>query len=412
MEPTAINRNKRTVHYGYVVVGCCLLIMSCTVSLMMGYAGIFYEPVSASLGVSVGTFGLYLSVLHLASAVTLSFAGRLMERFSARWLLTASAAAVGVCFVLMSKFTRVWHFYVPGAVFGTALAFLLYLGFPTLINRWFNARVGFLVGLCSAASGIGGMAFNPFGAWLIGQFGWRAAYLAFGAIVLLAVTPAIALLLRDRPADKHLLPYGEAQAQAASSAHGVLYASARRMPVFYALVLFSFLLASATALYVFLPSYAMSLGYELAQGSLVVSALMGGSMIGKVALGVVNDRSNLLGIAVTVGFASAGLGLMLLGHLGPAVMLAAGFLFGWGHAAVTVESAMLVRRVFGSRDFAPIYAKIAMAISLANMVASGGWGLLADGIGYVPVLLLCIAAMLVLGAVGCYALSVAKTGGK
>lgn len=392
----------KRIHYGYIIVFCCCLIMAANVSLMMGCAGIFYEPVSKALGVSVGTFGLYLSVVHLSSALMLPIAGKLMERYSARILLTASAAAVGLTFIGMSQFNAVWQFYVAGAIFGMALAFLLYLSFPTLVNRWFNTKVGFLIGLCSAASGIGGVLFNPFGAWLITSFGWRITYLSFGAIILVFVVPVIALLLWDYPADKGQEAYGRSEEQAGVS--GVEYSQAIRMPVFYGMMLFSFLLAASTSLNVFIPSYAVSSGYPLTQASVIASAVMVGVTVGKVVLGMINDKSSALGIVITVVCTICGLVLLILGRNGIALLVAGGFLFGWGYAAVTVESALLVRLIFGGKNYAQIYSNIAMTLSVANTVAAGGWGLLSDYTGFVPVFCICIVLMLILGAIGFYSL--------
>lgn len=392
------------VHYGYIIVFCCCLIMTVNVSLMMSCAGIFYEPVSQELGVTVGTFGLYLSVVHLSSALTLSAAGKLMERYSVRLLLTASAAAVGLTFLGMSRFNAMWQFYLAGVVFGMALAFLLYLSFPTLINRWFNAKVGLLIGLCSAASGVGGVLFNPLGALLITSFGWRTAYLSFGIVILVCVVPVIGILLRDYPADKGLLPYGLQQTATESGNDGISYGEAVRMPVFYAMMMFSFLLAAATALNVFIPSYAVSLGHPLAQASVIASTVMVGATIGKVALGMINDRSNVLGIVVMVVCTVCGLTLLIAGGNGLAMLVAGGFLFGWGYASVTVESALLVRRIFGTKSYARIYSAIALSLSVANTVASGGWGLLSDRTGYVPVFCTCLVFMLVVGGIGFYAL--------
>ncbi len=303
----------KRIHYGYVIVFCCCLIMAVNVSLMMGCAGIFYEPVSKSLGVTVGTFGLYLSVVHLSSALMLSVAGKLMERYRARLLLTVSVTAVDLTFIGMSQFNAVWQFYIAGAIFGMALAFLLYLSFPTLVNRWFNTKVGFFIGLCSAASGIGGVLFNPLGAWLITSFGWRTTYLSFGAIILVCVVPVIALLLRDQPSDKGLEAYGRHEGQAGSSGYGVSYSRAIRMPVFYGMMLFSFLLAASSSLNVFIPSYSVSLGYPLTQVSVIASAVMVGVTVGKVALGMINDKSSALGIVVTVVCTVCGLTLLILG---------------------------------------------------------------------------------------------------
>ena len=54
------------------------------------------------------------------------------------------------------------------------------------------------------------------------------------------------------------------------------------------------------------------------------------------------------------------------------------FLFGWAYAGVTVQTAMLTRSVFGTRDYARIYSVISIALAAGGALASGGWGLLAD----------------------------------
>ncbi|MCC8157788.1 MAG: hypothetical protein LIO50_00960 [Phascolarctobacterium sp.] len=74
-------------HYSYVIVFCCCLIMGVNVGIIMSCAGIFYQPVSRELGVSVGAFGMYMSVNYLASTLMLPVAGRLMDKFSARFIL-------------------------------------------------------------------------------------------------------------------------------------------------------------------------------------------------------------------------------------------------------------------------------------------------------------------------------------
>ena len=84
-----------------------------------------------------------------------------------------------------------WQFYVAGAVFGMTLAFLLYLGFPTLLNRWCKTRMGVFIGICSAGSGIGGVLFNPLAGFLITEYGWRVTYLIFGIIFMVIVTPIL-----------------------------------------------------------------------------------------------------------------------------------------------------------------------------------------------------------------------------
>lgn len=396
--------NKNEFHYGYVIVFCCCLIMGVIIGLVMSCAGIFYGPVSTELGVSVGDFGLYMTFVYALSFLTLSVAGKLLDKYSARWLLTLSAAVVGALYMAMSQFSAVWHFYVAGALIGIAFSFLLYLSYPVLINRWFNTRVGFFIGICSAASGVGGVLFNPLGGYLIQAHGWRITYLVFGAIILLVVAPLLGLLLRDHPADKGLKPFGEKADEVAAAKAGMDYAVAVRTPVFYALMVFAFMMIAVSTLNLFLPSYITSVGYSVEQSALVASAIMLGVTIGKVALGYVNDRSSLAGVLASTGLGIVGLVCLLMGESAMALMVAGGFLFGWAYAGVTVETALLVRSVFGTKDYSQIFSNIAIALALGGAVMAGGWGYLADILDFTWILTSGIVLLVLSMLIGVYAL--------
>jgi peroxiredoxin/sugar phosphate permease len=330
--------NSSKFHYGFVIVFCCCLIMGINIGLVMSCAGIFYKPVSNELGVSVGDFGLYMTFIYLFSTLTLSVAGKLMDKYSARWLLTLSSAILGFVFLGMSTFNEVWQFYAAGAVIGVTLAFLLYLSYPTMINRWFNSKVGFFIGVCSAASGIGGVIFNPLGGHLIANYGWRSTYLIFGIIILVLVTPLLGILLRNYPADKGENALGEKEVETAKS--GVAYNVAIKSSVFYALIVFAFMMISVSTLNLFLPTYVISVGYSVEQSAFVASAVMLGVTVGKVALGYINDKSALSGVLTSVGLGIAGFVFILFGTSGIVLMTIGGFLFGWAYAGVTVFLAL------------------------------------------------------------------------
>lgn len=368
-------------HYGYVIVICCCLIMGFDVGISMSCAGIFYPPVSEALGVPVGTFSLYMSFSFLTSALMLSVAGNLLQKYSARWLLTLNSVALGVIITSMGFLNAVWEFYILGALMGVTLAFLLYLSFPTLLNRWFNEKVGFFMGICSAASGIGGILLNPIGAWLITNYSWRGAYWIFGLTIMLLVSPILGWLLRDYPHDKGLLPFGrkvKTEGNPASDQPGVPYKKAVRMAKFYALIVFAFLIMAVSTLNLFIPSFVKGLSYTLEQAALAASAIMAGVTVGKVALGFINDKSSALGVIVMSMCGAGGILLLIFGHIGIVAILGGAFLFGWAYAAVTVQTAMLVRTVFGNRDYARIFSVISMALAAGGAVTAGGWGLLAD----------------------------------
>ena len=375
------NTEKGSLHYGYIIVVCCCLIMGFDVGISMSCAGIFYPPVSEALGVPVGEFSLYMSFSFLTSALMLSVAGDLLQKYSARRLLTLNSIALGVIITCMGFLNAVWEFYVLGALMGVTLAFLLYLSFPTLLNRWFNARVGFFMGICSAASGIGGILLNPVGAWLITNYSWRGAYWIFGLFILLFVSPILGWLIRDYPHDKGLLPFGqklEPTKKEEAELSGIPFNKATKMVSFYALIVFAFLIMAVSTLNLFIPSFVKGLSYTLEQAALAASAIMAGVTIGKVALGFINDKSSALGVIVMSVCGAGGIALLIFGHLGLWAILLGAFLFGWAYAGVTVQTAMLVRTVFGNRDYARIFSIVSMALAAGGAITAGGWGLLAD----------------------------------
>lgn len=390
------------IHYGYIIVFCCCLIMGINIGLVMSCAGIFYKPVSTELSVSVGDFGWYMTFVYLFSTLMLSVAGKLMDKYSARWLLTLSSGVLGLVYLMMSVFNALWQFYIAGAGIGLSLAFLLYLSYPTMVNRWFNTRVGFFIGICSAASGIGGVLFNPLAGYLITGYGWRTTYLIFGIVILVVVTPLLALLLRNYPADKGEKPFGDKQAETVKS--GIDYAVAVKSPVFYALIVFAFLMISVSTLNLFLPTYVTTIGYSVEQSAFVASAIMLGVTIGKVVLGWLNDRSTSLGIFASVGSGVLGFILLLFGKSGIAVLTGGGFLFGWAYAGVTVETALLVRTVFGSKDYAKIFSNISIALASGGALMSGGWGFVADYLDFKFILTIGIALLVLSGMIASYVL--------
>jgi len=386
--------------------------MGIDVGLVMSCAGIFYQPVSQSIGVSVGKLGLFMSCSFLCSTLMLPLAGRLIERCSARWLFSINSGVLGLCLVIMGFFSSVWEFYIAGAVIGVTLAPLLYLSFPTMVSRWFRSRVGFFMGVCSAASGIGGIIFNPIGASLIAAYGWRMTYIIFGLIILLLVTPLLALFLRNYPQDKGLEPCGalisSAECDQRHKDTGITYSAAVRMPVFYGLIIFAFLIMSVSTLNPYIPNYAQGLNYTLQQASYAAAAVMAGVTIGKIILGILNDISGILGLAATVILGITGIIMLLVGESGIFTVIAGSFLFGWAYAGVTVQTPMLVREVFGNVDYPRIYSIISIALAAGGAITAGGWGILADYTSFSLTFIIAIGFLIICGLIGIWALKIIR----
>jgi len=262
--------------------------------------------------------------------------------------------------------------------------------------------------VCSAASGIGGILFNPFGGYLIETFGWRTAYLVFGIIILVVVTPLLGILLRNHPSDKGLKPYGEKAETTEVQNTGMDYAAAIKSPVFYALLVFALFMIAVSTLNLFLPTYVTTVGFSVEQSAFVASAVMLGVTIGKVALGYINDRNSLAGVFTSTGLGIIGFVFLLMGKEGMIWMTIGAFLFGWAYAGVTVETALLVRSVFGTKDYSKIFSNISIALALGGAVMAGAWGYLADILDFKIILSSGIVLLLISGLIGFYALRANK----
>ena len=381
------SNSKGGFHYAYAIVASCIAITCLPCALILSCAGIFFTPVSEFFGVSRASFTLYFSILNIMMMVALPFAGKLLSRFDASRVFSAAVLLCGLGLLGMSRGDSMPWFYVCGAVLGCGMAPLLYLAVPSLINAWCVKRVGFFVGLCMAFTGIGGVIFNPIGTALIqsGPEGWRTAYLVFGIIVLVGTLPFTLFVVRSKPADKGMLPYGYeegGETQVAEAAAGVSAAEALKMPVFFALVLFCGILTLNHTIYQFLASYATSFADTLPQiaaaSGIVASVAMAGQAVGKVVLGIINDRSAKLGILF--GIACGVLGIVLMWsmpQLLPA-LLAGAFLFGIVYAMSTVQTPLLVRTVFGSADYANIYSRVSMFAAFMSAVAAVFWSFVID----------------------------------
>lgn len=395
---------KFPFHYGYVVAACCTLVTMFNIGLVLSCAGIFFVPISEELGVPVAKVAMYLSFNLLASSIMLSFSGKLMEKFGARLMMTLSSIIMGVTLITMSKFDALWQFYAAGTILGVTFTFLMYLSFPTMIPRWFNKKIGLMIGIAAAGSSIGGAIFNPICGILINNYGWRTAYVILGAVILIFVSPVLGIFLRNKPADVGLKPYGASSVSVRQNKNdGYEYRAVLKMPLFYGLFMFGFLMSTVASVFHFIPKYAATLNFSLEEAAMAASAAMIGSTIGKVGLGWINDKSIKLGVIATIGLGIFGLGLMF-GGTGLTVLAGGGFLFGWAYAGVFVQTPLLVRAVFGNKSYSQIYSNISIGLTVSAAIAMAAWGYLAEFGGYGAVFIVAIILLIVCGGIALTAL--------
>ena len=105
--------------------------------------------------------------------------------------------------------TKVWQLVLLwGVVIGIGTGMTALVLGATIATRWFAARRGLVVGIMTASVATGQLVFLPLLASLTERLGWRIA-LALMCVMLGVAAFAVLMLMRDRPSDVGLRPFGD-----------------------------------------------------------------------------------------------------------------------------------------------------------------------------------------------------------
>jgi predicted MFS family arabinose efflux permease len=169
---------------------------------------VFIDPLHEEFGWSHSTVSAAVSVNVLLYGLTSPFSAALMERYGIRRIVSGAllliAAGSGLTVFMDASWQLIlcWGFLVGLGTGSMALAFA-----ATVSGSWFVKRRGLVSGILTAGSAAGQLVFLPLVAVLVEGPGWRTASLTV-AFAALAVVPLVLFVLRDRPEDVGLRPYG------------------------------------------------------------------------------------------------------------------------------------------------------------------------------------------------------------
>lgn len=228
---------SKRIHRAWIVAGATFLTLIAAAAFR-STTGVMLEPLEAEFGWTRSTTSTAVSLNLLFYGVTAPFAAALMERFSLRRVVAGALSLVAIGTALTTVMTEAWQLIVLwGALVGFGTGCLALVFGATVANRWFAHRRGLVTGVFSAAYATGQLIFLPMIGHIVVHDGWRTASLVVGAFAAVMV-PVTFAMLRDRPSDVGLLPYGAteevpagpAAPATARGAIGVLVWSMRSRP--------------------------------------------------------------------------------------------------------------------------------------------------------------------------------------
>jgi MFS family permease len=199
---------RRNIHYGWVIAAVTFLTMLVTAGAM-GAPGVLIVPLEREFGWDNAQISSALALRLLLFGLFGPFAAAFMNRFGLRRVMIAAAVLIIAGLLASLAMTQVWQLIVLwGFVVGIGTGLTAIVLAATVATRWFTARRGLVVGLLSASSATGQLVFLPLIASLTDHLGWRMALIFVCGFLAIGATIAF-LLMRDRPSDVGLPPYGE-----------------------------------------------------------------------------------------------------------------------------------------------------------------------------------------------------------
>ena len=199
---------RRNIHYGWVMVAVTFLAALISAGTV-GAPGVFIVPLQKEFGWSTAEISSALSIRFILFGLMAPFAAALMNRYGLRNVTLAAQLIVVSGLVTSLAMTQVWQLILLwGVVIGIGTGMTALVLGATIATRWFVARRGLVIGMLTASVATGQLAFLPLLATITERYGWRVA-LGFVCVMLGVAAFAVLMLMRDRPSDVGLRPFGD-----------------------------------------------------------------------------------------------------------------------------------------------------------------------------------------------------------
>jgi MFS family permease len=400
------------VFHGWRMVGAGAGLQFLQAGLMIQAFGAYVAVLSDERGWSKTTLAGAAALQSAESALIGPLLGWLLDRFGEQRLIRIGVLTFGIGLIMLGLIDSVAGFY--GAVLVIAIGSSLAGYFPINIAliHWFErhrARALSAVGLGLALGGV----FVPVVAASMLAFGWRATAIGSGILAILAGWP-LASEFRGKPhamgqtidgipaaASAGATNASEPPAAPSPDEHGFTPRQALRTSAFWMISLgHGIALLVVTAINVHAISHMKeSLGYSVAQASLIIT-LMTLSQIAGVLLGMaIGDRFDKRRLSA-VSMLGHGLGLLMLTFATGVGMLVAFAVFhgiGWGLRGPLMQA--IRADYFGRRSIGTIMGISSLFIAVGQiggpLVAGGLADLTGDyRVGYTILAVLALAGSL------------------
>lgn len=393
------------MHYGYVIITVTFCALLAAAGLRAA-PSVLMLPLQFAFGWDRATVAAVAGVSVFLSGLVGPFCASLMQRFGIRAVMITGLSLMAAGSLLSLRMSHPWQYMLTwGVVAGMGSGAIASVLSATVVNRWFQARQGLMMGLLTGSTATGSLVVLPMMAQFAQAGAWRPIVLMVG-LTLLALVPVAFFLIKERPSDLGLLPYGAIEPPPTKPTRSMspglaleVLTSAGRAPHFW-LLFFAFYVCGFTTNGLVgghLIAYCGDRGLEQVQSAGLLSWMGVFDLIGVSASGWLTDRFDPRKL-LFIYFGLRGLALLAFPYIaldGPG-LAAFTVVFGLDWIATVPPTLKLINTRFGFEDGPIVYGWIFMGHQFGAATAAAGAGLIRQAVGdYAPAFL--ISGVLALG---------------
>ena len=360
-------KEKLTFYRPAVAAFLVMMAMALTSSTI----SFFLEPVCESLQISRGSFSLIFSLMSVSGALVNPFVGQYAGKKGVRGILLVVGLWTGSCMFLLSMVTSLWMLYMVAFCMGLFGSTCVALCGNVIVQQfYFGPQASGILGAVMAGSGVGGMIFSLIIPGVMASFGWQMGFRVMGICWLALLWTAMLLL------GKQTMTMGTKANGAVGL--GMTRAEALKSPKLYLQMVVIVVITACCGLQQQLPSLLSSKGFSAGQVSVMISAMTAFLAVGKVSQGLLYGKIGVYkgGLLMMAAFGAGCLAMLSKALAWPGLLLLA-----LGMGVYTTLLPQVTRRVFGSREYASIWALISTVGCAGTFVANPIWGTIYDVTG-------------------------------
>jgi MFS family permease len=398
--------SQRRLHPAIVVIAVTFLALLFSAGLRSA-PGVMMVPLEMHFGWDRATISFSAAVGIFLYGLVGPFAAALMLSVGIKRTMLGGLALMAVSTFASQWMHAPWQYVLSwGVLSGIGSGAVASVLGAAVVNRWFAARQGLVMGLLSASTATGALVFLPVLAWLSesawfsADGSWRPVVLAVSAGCA-ALIPAVALLVPERPEDRGVRRFGESGnalpatplKQAASPWLAIeALMRAARQPVFWLLAGTFFVCGLTTNGLVGTHMIAFCGDHGIAPVAAAgLLSLMGFfDLIGTTTSGWLTDRYNPRKL-LAVYYGLRGLSLLALPFIdfSAASLTIFAVFYGLDWIATVPPTVKLANQSFGEQDGPIVFGWVLVAHQIGAAVAAYGAGLIREQTGtYAPAFVL------------------------